>query len=58
MKVFLATLSLAGSLLLAGCEHDMPPAAPRTQTGQVPGAIVQPDRSDDPFTREVSRVGN
>lgn len=65
MKVSCAALLLLiASLLVTGCETDVAPAPTqesgteklrRGLTGQ--GAIVQPDRSEDPLIREESRVG-
>ena len=66
MKAIAASLFLAAAgVFLTGCESDVPPSASDTTgaeklkrgvTGQ--GALVQPDRSDDPLIREQSRVGN
>ena len=66
MKAIAASLFLtAAGVFLTGCESDVPPSASDTTgaeklkrgvTGQ--GALVQPDRSDDPLIREQSRVGN
>ncbi len=64
MKAISAILLLATSLILAGCENDVPPSAAddrageklkRGLTGQ--GSLVQPDRSSDPVIGEQSRVG-
>ena len=61
--LFAAFMLLAAGLVFSGCESDVPPANDTTGaeklrrgvTGQ--GAIVQPDRSEDPLIREQSRVG-
>ncbi len=59
-----ATLLAAFSLILTGCESDVPPSASdssgaetfrRGMTGN--GKLVQPDHSEDPVIREQSRVG-
>ena len=58
MKAILASVILGGAVWsLAGCESDVPPArkVERGLTGQ--GALVQPDRSEDPIIRENTRVG-
>ena len=65
MKAIVATLFLAAAgTLFTSCESDVPPSAAdntgaeklkRGVTGQ--GALVQPDRSEDPLIREQSRVG-
>jgi hypothetical protein len=61
---FAALLLVLTSLVLTGCESDVPPAATdetggeklkRGVTGQ--GTLVQPDKSEDPLIREQSRVG-
>ena len=61
---FAASLLAVLCFSLAGCETDVPPAPTdatgpeklrRGITGQ--GALVQPDRSEDPLIREQSRVG-
>ena len=65
MKAIVASIFLAAGVFLTGCESDVPPSASDTTgaeklkrgvSGQ--GALVQPDRSDDPLIREQSRVGN
>ena len=63
MKAILASLLvLSASLLLSGCESDMPPAGDhgadklkRGISGQ--GALSEPDRSDDPLIHEQTRAG-
>ena len=58
MKAFLASVILGGAILsVVGCESDVPPSrkVERGLTGQ--GALVQPDRSEDPIIRENTRVG-
>jgi hypothetical protein len=63
-SIFAALLLVTASLVLFGCESDVPPSAAdeaagdklrRGVTGQ--GTIVQPDRSEDPVIREQTRVG-
>ena len=63
-SIFAALLLVTASLVLSGCESDVPPSATdeaageklkRGVTGQ--GTIVQPDRSEDPVIREQTRVG-
>jgi hypothetical protein len=60
MKVILASIVLASAgLVLSGCETDVPPD-PASQRGGGPigrGALVQPDRSEDPLIQEQTRVG-
>lgn len=62
--IIAASLFVASCLALSGCESDLPPDATshsgpekirRGLTGQ--GALIQPDRSEDPLIREQSRVG-
>jgi len=62
--IFAALLLGTASLVLSGCESDVPPGASdeaaaeklrRGVSGQ--GTIVQPDRSEDPVIREQTRVG-
>ena len=62
MKAISTLLYLAAAtVLLVGCESDVPPAQEaankleRGFTGQ--GTVYQPDRSNDPIIREQSRVG-
>jgi hypothetical protein len=62
MKVIFASILLAGaSLVLAGCETDMPPdpSAPnkfeRGISGK--GSLTEPDRSEDPIIKENTRIG-
>ena len=58
MKAILASVILGGAILgMVGCESDVPPSrkVERGLTGQ--GALVQPDRSEDPIIRENTRVG-
>jgi hypothetical protein len=63
-SIFAALLLVIATLVLSGCESDVPPSAAdeaaaeklrRGVTGQ--GTIVQPDRSEDPVIREQTRVG-
>ena len=64
-SIFAALLLVIASLVLSGCESDVPPSAAdeaageklkRGVTGQ--GTIVEPDRSEDPVIREQTRLGN
>ena len=59
MKAILATflLTLAG-LSFSGCESDVPPDPAVKHNGPIgSGALVQPDKSEDPVIREETRVG-
>ena len=63
-SIFAVLLLVIATLVLSGCESDVPPSGAdeaageklkRGVTGQ--GTIVQPDRSEDPVIREQTRVG-
>lgn len=62
MKACLLPLGALAVVLLAGCETDLPPQPSGVPTklergikGQ--GTLYQPDRSEDAFIREDTRVG-
>ena len=59
MKVILASIVLASAgLVFTGCETDVPPdPASRGGSPIGRGALVQPDRSEDPLIQEQTRVG-
>jgi len=59
MKAIFALILLAvASLSFTACESDVPPDPKVRHGGPMGrGALVQPDKSEDPLIRENTRVG-
>lgn len=60
MKAILASILLAlACVTFSACESDVPPDPEVKRNGPIgTGALVQPDKSEDPVIREETRVGN
>jgi hypothetical protein len=56
--LFGSLLAALTGLVLTACESDVPPDPATRASGPIgQGALVQPDRSNDPIIRENTRVG-